>query len=119
VFRAAGPPAPADPERGAPADPAFGRPRHPRGAPTVRGATPAPVLMLSRETCRQLARRKFIRQPFRTVLGMALCFGASLVALGQGQADAAVLFGAIGGVFLAVYGFATLVVWRAGGLPPD
>ncbi len=75
--------------------------------------------MLSRETCRRLVRRKFIRQPFRTVLGMVLCFGASLVALSQGHANAAALFGAIGGVFLAVYGFATLVVWRAGGLPPD
>ncbi len=75
--------------------------------------------MLSRETCRRLARRKFIRQPFRTVLGMVLCFGASLVALAQGHGNAAALFGAIGGVFLAVYGFATLVVWRAGGLPQD
>lgn len=57
-----------------------------------------------------------MRRPGRAVAGTVLCFAVAAVALLDGQGGAARLFGALGGVFLAIYAVANLIVWRAGGL---
>lgn len=74
-------------------------------------------MMPSRETCQRLARRKFVRQSLRMVIGIVLCFTVSLIAFFQGQSGAAGLFAVFGSLFLAIYAVANLIIWRAGGMP--
>ncbi|MBM85800.1 MAG: hypothetical protein CMM47_07245 [Rhodospirillaceae bacterium] len=69
----------------------------------------------SQETCKRWSqKRKFIRQPFRMVAGMVICFVVTLISLFDGQMAAAKLFGALGGFFFTIYAVANWIVWRAG-----
>jgi len=76
-------------------------------------------MLPSPETCRRWSKRKFIRQPFRMVGGMLLCFIVAVVAVFNEQWGAVRLFGALGGFFLLIYAAANWIVWRAGEVPDE